>query len=291
MRTLSLQPTLTDKQLDGKVGSFLDESYYDLTISSKSHPEPCELRDATTGKLFAVWVPQSLSAEFCSQAYMSLREAAQATNNRGKASGASFLRKRADGSTGKTRIGNTVDSSIIGYFDRYSRMNYCRACAWNYAHPQAWAKAIPMIEQISRAFSRYAEEKYLYQASVAAQVKKDWLIGNSIFSTVTINKNFRTALHRDGLNLDNSFSAFNVLRAGNFLGGNLVFPRYRISIISDNRDLLFFMPQEPHGNTEMKSINGKPFERISLVYYLRDKMRDCGTIEEELERGRRYHGS
>lgn len=290
MKNVMFAPTQSDKQLDSHVGEFLDDTSYDLLISNKTHPEPLRIADAETGKVFAVWVPKSLSADFCSQAYASLREAAQSTNNRGKASGASFQRLRADGSVSKTRIGNVVDSSIIGYYDRYPRMNYCRACAWNYAHPSEWKKAIPMIEEISRLFAQYAPEKYNYQAGVAAKVKKDWLIGESVFSTVTINKNFRTALHRDGLNLADSFSAFNVLRAGNFLGGNLVFPRYRIAVSADNQDLLFFMPQEPHGNTEMKAINGKKYERISLVYYLRDKMRDCGTIEEELERGRRYHG-
>jgi len=290
MKVLTFKPLQTDKQLDSQLGDFLDEQSYDLLISNKNFTEPVELKDAITNKTFAVWVPSSLPKQFCLDAYKSLREAATSTTNRGIASGKSEMRIRKDGSVSKTRIGNAVDSSIIGYFDRYPRMNYCRACAWNYAHPSEWKKAIPMIEEISRLFKTYAFEKYNYQATVAAKVKKDWLIGDSVFSTVTINKNFRTALHRDGLNLEDSFSAFNVLRAGNFMGGNLVFPRYRIAVSSDNQDLLFFMPQEPHGNTEMKSINGKAFERISLVYYLRDKMRECGTVEEELERGRRYHG-
>jgi hypothetical protein len=290
MISLSFRPYESDKQLDGKLGKFLDQSAYDLLINNKTHPEPIELKDAITGVTFGVWVPKSLPLEFCLNAFQGLREAATGTTNRGIASGESKMRLRKDGSVSKTRIGNAVDSSVIGYFDRYSRMNYCRACAWNYARPNEWALAVAMIEEISRLFKLYAFEKYSYQATVAAKVKKDWLIGDSIFSTVTVNKNFRTALHRDGLNLADSFSAFNVLRAGNFIGGNLVFPRYRIAISADNQDLLFFMPQEPHGNTEMKAINGKKYERISLVYYLRDKMRNCGTQEEELERGRRYHG-
>jgi hypothetical protein len=290
MKVLTFKPLQTDQQLDTQLGKFLDDQSYDLLISNKNFTEPIELKDAITNKTFAVWVPSCLPKEFCLSAYKSLREAASSSTNRGLASGESKLRIRKDGSVSKTNVGNAVDSSVIGYFDRYPRMNYCRSCAWNYAHPNEWKKAIPMIEEISSLFKKYAFDKYDYQANVAAKVKKDWLIGESVFSTVTINKNFRTALHRDGLNLEDSFSAFNVLRAGNFIGGNLVFPRYRIAISADNQDLLFFMPQEPHGNTEMKAINGKSYERISLVYYLRDKMRNCGTIEEELERGRRYHG-
>lgn len=287
---LFFQPVLTDVELDSRQGKFLDDKSFDLLINNKTHPNIVELKDEQTKKTFAVWIPKLLSIDFCKQAFLSLRSAATETTNRGVASGDTHQYRRADGSIGKTTRGNPVNSAIIGYFDRSPRRNYCRSCAWNYAHMSEWQKAIPMIEEISKLFESHAPEKFEYQSRVAKQVHKDWLIGETVFSTVTVNKNFRTALHRDGLNLQNSFSAFNVLRAGNFVGGHLVFPRYRIAISADNQDLLFFMPQEPHGNTEMKAVNGKAFERISLVYYLRDKMRECGTLEQEFERGRRIHG-
>jgi len=43
-----------------------------------------------------------------------------------------------------------------------------------------------------------------------------------------------------------------------------------------------FDVHELHGNTEIKS--KQPYERISVICYYREKMIDCGTAEEELNR-------
>jgi hypothetical protein len=182
-------------------------------------------------------------------------------------------------------------SSVIGFYDRYPRMNYCRACAWNANHPEKWEKALPLFQQISELFSHYCPERFALQKSVAAKVHPDFVIKGTVFSTITVNKNFRTASHQDGLNLEGSFSCFNVLKKGYYEGGYLIFPRYKIAFDCQNTDLMFFMPQEPHGTSEMKGLfEGKPFDRMSLVYYLRDKMQACGSMAEELQRGKSIHG-
>lgn len=292
MLKLALKAQLTDKQLDERAGQFLNQTDYEFVIGNTSHTAPLEICDAETGAIVAVWVPNLLSAKFIKQAFFALREAASVTDNRGTAAGSgSYKRIRADGSVSTSTHGAKVMSSVVGYFDRYPRRDYCRACAWNYTNPEKWDAAVPMIQEISHLFSQYAKEKYLYQEEVASQVKPDWLIPGTVFSTVTVNKNFRTALHRDGLNLAHSFSAFNVLRTGNFLGGQLVFPRYRVAFQADNGDLLFFAPQEPHGNIEIKQLGNQKYERLSFVYYLREKMKNCGTMEEELQRGKERHGA
>ncbi len=291
MHRMILKPHLTDKQLDARASEFLDEKDYDVLIGNASHPDPIELSDADTGVTFAVWVPNKLESSFVKAAFVSLSDAASSSTNRGIAAGSGkHLRVRADGSVGNTFVADKVLSSVVGYFDRYPRMNYCRSCAWNYANPDKWQVAVPMIQKISQLFAQYCPEKYRFQAQYAAKIKSDWIIPGTVFSTVTVNKNFRTALHRDGLNLAGSFSAFNVMRVGNFLGGHLVLPRYRIAFNCDNGDVLFFAPQEPHGNCEMKQMGKQKFERLSLVYYVRDKLIKCGTMAEELERGKNLHG-
>lgn len=291
MQTIRRKPRLSEQDLNALEGSFADPSMFDHVIGRQNHPEPLELLDDETGEQIAVWIPHALSVEFCSMAYRALHDAASVSKNRGTASGSkSRSYQRADGSLSTTHVADPVMSAIIGFYDRYPRQNYCRVCAWNSNNPEAWAQALPMIQAISRRFSEYVPDKWAYQQGVAERVKSCWLIPETVFSTVTVNKNFRTAIHRDGLNLRNSFSAFNVLRAGRFLGGQLVFPRYGVAFHADNQDLLFFKPQEPHGNTDIKPFDAKPFERMSFVYYLREKMTLCGTVAEELERGKRKHG-
>lgn len=291
MEIISGKTFLTEAQLDKLIGKMPEPGSRLEVVSSQNNKQPVAIIDFETGHMKAVFVPNALNDEFVHQAYFGLRNAAQMSNNRGTAAG-SGSRKRLlkDGTVSKTIIGGAVQSSVIGFFDRYPRMDFCRECAWNYAHPTEWSKALPLFAQISALFERYCPDKFNYQKAIAAKVHPDFIIPNTVFSTITVNKNFRTAIHRDGLNLKNSFSAFNVIRAGNYSGGLLVFPRYRIAIQCNNHDALFFMPQEPHGNTPITPMGSAPYERISLVYYLREKMQKCGSMAEELARGKQKHG-
>jgi hypothetical protein len=289
---LRLKPALTEAQCEMLVGAMPPADCYDRVISAKTYREPVTLVDETTGKEIAVFVPGQLQDSFVREAYHGLRNAASWTNNRGTAAGSgSRKRIRPDGSVSKAVIGDLVQSSVIGFYDRYPRMDYCRECAWNFTHPEEWARALPLFAQISQLFERWCPEKFAYQKKVASEVHPDFIVPNTVFSTVTVNKNFRTACHRDGLNLENSFSAFNVIRSGQFNGGLLVFPRFRVAFACNNADVLFFAPQEVHGNTPITPMaKEQPFERISLVYYLREKMKECGSMSEERERGKMKHG-
>jgi hypothetical protein len=63
------------------------------------------------------------------------------------------------------------------------------------------------------------------------------------------------------------------------------------------RDLLLFDVHEVHGNTplvgegpECEPENGG-HERISVIYYFREKMTDCLSPAEELERAKNLRGS
>jgi hypothetical protein len=48
---------------------------------------------------------------------------------------------------------------------------------------------------------------------------KDFYIANTVFSTITINRNFRTAIHKDKGDLPEGFGNLGVLQAGNYEGG------------------------------------------------------------------------
>jgi hypothetical protein len=60
------------------------------------------------------------------------------------------------------------------------------------------------------------------------------------------------------------------LATGNFMGGELVLLRWRIAFALKPGDLLFFNPQEIHGNL--------PFEgkRLSAAFYCTGGIADCG---------------
>jgi len=181
------------------------------------------------------------------------------------------------------RLSHRIDSGVIGYFDRTVRMPYCRKCAWCVNNPEKWARMQPMFAKISNTFREVWPEKWEYQKGVYDQINEDFKIPGTIFTTITINHNYRTACHQDGKNLDGAVTAMVLLRHGQYEGGHLVLPKYRVAFRMDTGDVAFFnAAEEWHGNTPLIPIT-KECSRCTLVCYLRKNMVSCGSIKEELE--------
>ena len=110
------------------------------------------------------------------------------------------------------------------------------------------------------------------------------MLGNDTpFTTVTVNKNFRTAAHRDAGDLHEGFSNLTVVAKGDqqWTGGYLVLPEFRVAINIRPGDLLLINNHAGiHGNTELLPPEGKTLadmERISLVCYFRENMLKLGS--------------
>jgi hypothetical protein len=115
------------------------------------------------------------------------------------------------------------------------------------------------------------------------QTKSDWVVPGTAFTTITVNMNFRTAVHKDAGDLKQGFGVLSVLEAGDYSGCYLVFPQYRVAVDMRSADVLLCDVHEWHGNTPLVGKKGK-YQRISVVLYYREKMFKCGTAEEELAR-------
>lgn len=174
-----------------------------------------------------------------------------------------------------------VDSGMVGFFERTPRFPYCRACAWNLKNPEAWSKLFPMAKEVDDLFKKHASDRYKNQMRVAQKSHPDFLIPGTFFSTLTVNKNFRTAYHRDAGNLPDGISCMTVIRKGKWSGANLVFPEYRVGVKLDSHDMIIFDPHELHGNTPLIKLS-KDAVRCSIVYYFRDKIQHCRSAKEEL---------
>jgi hypothetical protein len=102
-----------------------------------------------------------------------------------------------------------------------------------------------------------------------------------VFTTVTVNRNFRTAIHCDAGDYEGGLGNIAVLQAGEFEGGYTCLPRYGVGFDVRTTDVCFFNVHEWHGNTEFRA--KKPFERISVVCYYRNNMMRCQSSLDELE--------
>lgn len=297
MLVVRLEHELSDPDADALAATLLDERHYDIVLREDADVYK------PNGEVLLKFRKGVLPAESAKAAYKSLRAAAS-TDNRGMSGG--VLSKKAkdddisrpiggktqtryrpikeDGSVSKTSYAKAVHSGIVGYFDRYARIPYCRTTAYTLTKPERWVKAMPFIRAVDAVFASEAPDRYAAQKAMIAKTHPDFYIDGTAFTTITVNKNWQTAVHKDSGDYADGFGVLTVLRAGNYEGGYLVFPKYRVAVDIQSCDVLLADVHEWHGNTALKG-RGK-FERISCVFYYRAKMYKCGSAVEELERAK-----
>lgn len=181
-----------------------------------------------------------------------------------------------------TTYANPVFSGIAGYFDRYPRIPYGRATSYTEHHFDLFKKAYPFLESLSEEFMNHLPERYKRQHECVKKLDSRFVVGRTVFTTITVNRNFRTAAHRDAGDLHEGFSNLSVLTNGehSYDGAYLVLPEYRVAINIRPGDLLLINNHGAiHGNTEL--IGDENMERISIVCYFREKMLQLGSYEYE----------
>ena len=177
----------------------------------------------------------------------------------------------------KNCIGNLSQSNIIGYFDRPDRnlgknAPKCRTTAFTSQQVDKWKKVIPLIREIDKQFKSLIPDRHRLQYNRAR--KTPWYIKGTAFSTLTINYNWRTALHRDAGDFKDGYGNLVVLEEGKYSGGYTGFPQYGVAFDVRTGDFLAMDVHEWHCNTKITSIT-QDYSRVSLVAYLRDKMINC----------------
>ena len=178
-----------------------------------------------------------------------------------------------------------ASSAIIGYYDRAARFPFCRQTAFTMHQPGPWRRLLPFLAAVSDLFRSIVPERWVAQRGWWDRTAVDFRIPDSVFTTVTVNKNWQTRVHKDAGDLVEGFGVMCALRGGAFSGGHLVFPRYRVAVDMRTTGVLMADVHEWHGNTPLVGNPGR-FTRVSCVFYYRTAMRHCGTAEEELSRVR-----
>jgi hypothetical protein len=181
-----------------------------------------------------------------------------------------------------TTYANGVMSGIAGWFDRYPRIPYGRATSYTARNPEKFAMAYPFLQQLAIGFKDLLPWRYNNQMEAAKKMDSRFLVPETPFTTITVNKTFRTAAHRDAGDLNTGLSNLLVLsNNGNYSGGYLIAPEYRVAVNVRPGDLLLINNHDViHGNTPIV-LNDAEAERVSLVCYFREKMLELGSKEYE----------
>lgn len=276
------------KQIKDIDMSKLLNTYVSSNQITKIVKEPCDVY-TEEGKLLLKFRKNVLSKSNMDAFYNNIITFAHVkTSNRGLTSGAK---------KGETSVSTNpyILSNIFGYMNSFSssqnalfrRKGYkpplqVRECRYNMEHPLKYAKTIPFLESISKIFKRLIPSKFKKQNDKAEETY--FRIGNSAFTTVTTNINFRTTIHTDKGDDAEGFGNVVVFeREGSYTGGETCFPQYGLGVDVREGDILLMDVHEPHGNLPIK-LKTSGSERLSVVCYLR-----TGVWEMTKGKSRGFH--
>ena len=285
MKKLIAEFKLDQREIKDLQNTFAKKEHYDTIIDYD-----CKVYNRL-GEPVLYFIKNYIEPEVLENAFVSMESAAAATNNRGMASGGE-RKKRVlkDGTIGRvsqtyvpgTDIKLQVLSGIAGYFDRSAHYDFCRKTAFNKHNLDKFNKAMPLIETVDRGFKEFVPERHKKQRRMIKATDPNYRIGDTAFTTITINKDYRTAYHYDDGDYPQGFGNL-VAYCRDIEPMHLVLPRYGVGVHLDTNDLLLVNVHELHGNTEFIPNGANPI-RLSFVMYYRENMWKCLPPKEELER-------
>ena len=285
MEKVIAKKRLTDAEAEKLVATYVTEDHFDGPPISES----CDVYDSA-GKLLAKFRKGALPLDVLESGVNAFWKSIGQSHNRGNSAGGYYFETKTDGTQSKARMSATVESGIVGALEGGGLNPFCRLTAFTANYFEQYRAGIPFVEAIDRLYSELAPEHYKIQREYAKATNKNYIIGNTAFSTVTVNRNFRTAVHQDAGDLPQGFGNLIAYRKGDWTGGYFCLPQYRIAFDLKNTDVLFVDVHKHHGNTPClhagQEITDWPENllRVSFVLYYREEIIKCRAPKDELAR-------
>lgn len=298
MKKLVLKEYLTDKKC-GELyeGKFLTGNEFDTLVTEDTDAY------TTSGELLMRFRKNIIPIDILKSGYEAFRGSIYLTEGRGLASGWSGKRIRKDGSTANTTVGAFVESGAVGYMDANAMVRYCRKTAFTSKYFEKFTDGVPFVEEVDRWYKELCPDYYARQINIAQGTNRNYRIGNTSFTTITVNRNFQTAVHKDAGDFQRGFGNLAIYREGTWSGAYFCLPQYRVAVDMQNQDLLFVDVHRWHGNTPFENFNPAPTPfsnsdrnpakgkykwdgkdlRIAFVMYYREYMINCKQPSQELK--------
>ena len=173
----------------------------------------------------------------------------------------------------ETNYAQSVMSGIAGYFDSYPRIPYGRATSYTEKNPEQFAKCFPFLRKLNNQFKELLPVRWGNQRREADKIDQKFVIDETVFTTLTVNHNWRTACHYDAGDLHEGFSNICGItgpEGKGWKGAEFILPEYRIAINIQPGDMLLVNNHGGiHGND---ALIGDDNDRLTIVAYFREKM-------------------
>lgn len=266
---------------------WLRHDYKEATAELRGkHPAPSHIDQtidkdtvviAPGGTVLAVLITQKIDPELYKPAYELWKTVCELPSNRATAVGSPSLpQHRKDGTLSERRgvpklvleilEEQGVRQGVLGYLDATPDQS-CHETPLSINRPEMLDRNELLIKRVDELYAQHMPSLYAIQRAEVEKAPR-WRLGNTVFTTIYIIKQLRSAYHADRGNLRGVMSA--MLPMGEFTGGELILPRWRIAIAYKPGDLLLFDPQQLHGNLPFEG------ERLSAIFYCERRIADCG---------------
>lgn len=283
---LRAEDCLSDEEADSLMGKLLTEGHARVLVREDADVYKPD------GSLLLRFRRGALPHSLCKLSHKVFFDAATKTDNRGVAAGMDTLgqlrkpKVKKDGTVSRQTRSVQVNSGIVGYTEAMGgRFPYCRMTAFNLHHGHEFAEGLPFIQKVSDLFRDLVPDRWHAQKNVYDQTSEDFRIPNSVFTTVTVNRNWQTAVHKDAGDLKEGFGVLTAVRTADIQGCYLCFPKYKVAVDLRTTDLLCCDVHEWHGNTPLTKQTKNSY-RLSFVFYYRQRLGTCGSAEQELEKAK-----
>lgn len=276
MKEYKLKKAIPDNQAEALSGKFLTAEHAQVVIDHDA--DGYDL----AGNLLFRFRKNILDKDKMLQAVDEVKDAIEKTDGRGIASGSSHYRIRKDGSISNMLVGNFVEAGLIGYMDRNAKQPYCRKTHFTRKHFEKYVKAYDFIKDLDSKYAELVPKQYKLQKMMADKTNRNYVIPDTSFTTVTINKNFQTAVHKDTGDFEQGFGNLSCFENGKYNGCLFTLPQWAVGIDIRFGDLLLVDVHQWHANTPFIPL-ADDYTRISFVMYYRQNMIHCLQPKEELQ--------
>ena len=228
--------------------------------------------------ILAILYKGAISHELCQLAVNKYSKAGQViSTNRGNAAGSAH--RNIKNGTSRYEKSAESKSNIIGYIDSPNHKRPCRLTSFSRDYYDDYKEGLAFIKAIDKSFQNCLPNNHKNQLEMCNK-NPAFQIEDTSFSTVTVNYNFQTALHKDSGDYKEGFGNLVVCQDG-ILGGEILFPQYKLAISIETGDFLAMDVHEWHCNNTITYLNPSAY-RLAFVCYYREKIQNCNEINKNL---------
>jgi hypothetical protein len=233
-------------------GTYAKHTHYDREHRFSDDVEVVTGEGRLIGRLFS----GKLSDSALDRAYEIIHAIKTPLTRRGRVvgKGAMMPRLNKDGTVSNMieipkRVQKLVGcADTIGWLGVSKEYPHGRISSYTKSHPKARPALTPVLREIDKLFYEEYPAAHAWQAEGYGDNVANWY-GNfghdTAFGSCYGNNEVRSAYHRDAANLGGSLSA--LFTMGDYEGGGLVLPRFRVAFDVYPGDLLLFHGDDIHG--------------------------------------------